>query len=145
MDMNKAFFLRNEDRAPEWRHIDAKGLVLGRLATQVAVALRGKDRPQFTAHIDSGDYVVITNCDKIVLTGDKWDGKIYKSYSGWKSGLKELTARQVFEREPERLIRSAVKGMLPKGPLGRQLLKKLRVYVGEAHPHAAQVTPAKAA
>ena len=140
MDMNKSFVLRKEDRSPEWHVIDASGKVLGRLATHVADVLRGKDRPEYTPHTDSGDYVVIINCDKIVLTGNKWKDKIYRSYSGWRSGLKERSAREVFEKDPTRIIRAAVKGMLPKNKLNRQIIKKLKIYVGSEHPHKAQAS-----
>lgn len=139
MDMNKAFFLRKEDRSPRWHVVSAKGKVLGRLATEVADMLRGKDRPTFTAHADGGDYVVVTDCELVELTGDKWDSKIYQRYSGYKSGLKETTARQMLVKHPEDIITKAVKGMLPKNKLNRQVIKKLKVYVGSEHPHAAQV------
>lgn len=138
--MNKSFVLRKEDRNPQWRLIDAEGKVLGRLATEVADILRGRNKPEYTPHTDSGDYVVIINCEKIKLTGDKWDGKIYAHYSGYRSGRKERTASQVFEKDPTILIHKAVKGMLPKNILSRQIIKKLRVYVGNEHPHEAQVS-----
>ncbi len=140
MDMNKSFSLRKEDREPKWHVIDASGQVLGRLATQVADILRGKDKPEYTPHADAGDYVVITNCDKIVLTGNKWKDKIYESYSGWRSGKKERSAREVFEKDPSRIVTYAVKGMLPKNRLSRQIIKKLKVYAGDEHPHKAQVS-----
>jgi large subunit ribosomal protein L13 len=143
MDMNKAFFLRKEDRKPKWHHIDASGEVLGRLSTKVANILRGKDKPQYTPHSDAGDYVVITNSEKIVLTGNKWDGKIYRSHSGYRGGLKELTATEVAKRDPSRLIMYAVKGMLPKSKLSNAMLKKLKVYAGEEHPHKAQLAAQK--
>ncbi len=139
MDMNRAFFLRKEDRAPQWHVLSAKGMVLGRLATQVADLLRGKGKASFTAHTDSGDYVVVTDCSGIELTGDKWDGKTYVRYSGYKSGLKTQTARQLFDKDPSELVYRAVKGMLPKNKLSDQILKKLRVYADAAHPHFAQV------
>ncbi len=139
MDMNKTFFLKGQDEKPRWRVIDAKGKVVGRLATQIADALRGKDRPEYTPHADAGDYVVVINAEKIVFTGKKMQQKIYQRYSGWMGGLKELTAEQVMEKHPERIIELAVKGMLPKNKLARQLHKKLRVYKGEEHPHAAQI------
>ncbi len=139
MDLNKTFFLRGEDQKPRWRLIDAKGKVVGRLATQIADALRGKDRPEYTPHADAGDYVVVINAEKIVFTGNKMTQKIYQRYSGWMGGLKELTAEQLMERDPARIIELAVKGMLPKNKLARQIYKKLRVYKGEEHPHAAQL------
>lgn len=139
MDMNTSFVLKKENRKPKWRVIDASGKVLGRLSTEIAMILRGKDKPEYTPHADAGDYVIVTNCEKIVLTGNKWEGKIYNSYSGYRSGLKSLTAKNVFERDPRRLIMMAVRGMLPKNKLNRANLKKLKVYVGAEHPHKAQV------
>lgn len=142
MDMNKAFFLRKEDANPQWRLIDAKGKVLGRLATQVADILRGKDQPEFTSHTDSGDYVVIINASQMVLTGNKLDGKEYITYSGYQGGKKVKTARQLMEKTPEKVFELAVKRMLPrtnKSSLSRSILKKLKVYAGSEHPHQAQI------
>ncbi len=139
MEMNKSYVQRKEDRAPQWRVIDAKDQVLGRLATEVTDILRGKDKPSFTPHIDTGDYVVIINCDKIILTGKKWTDKMYRHHTGWMGGLKERTALEMFKKDPSFLIKQAVRGMLPKNRLARQILKKLRVYTGDTHPHAAQV------
>ena len=136
--MNRAFFLRKEDAAPSWRLIDAEGKVLGRLATKIADILRGKDKPYYTPHTDSGDYVVIINADKIILSGDKWEDKQYISYSGWQSGKKVTTARELLKKHPTYLIEYAVKRMLPKNKLNRQVFKKLKVYVGSEHPHEAQ-------
>lgn len=143
MDMNKSFVLRKEVCKPEWRLIDASGQVLGRLATQIADILRGKDKPEYTPHSDAGDYVVVTNCDKIILTGDKWDDKIYRSHSGYRSGLKERSAREVVKKHPGMLIEKAVLGMLPKNKLNRKIIKKLKVYVGDEHPHTAQFSTPK--
>lgn len=143
MDMNKSFVLRNEAYTKHdqtWHVIDASGKILGRLATQVTDMLRGKDNPVFTPHADSGVYVVVINCDKIKLTGDKWNSKMYARYSGWRSGLKETAAKDVFAANPGDLVYMAVRGMLPKNKLSRQLLKKLRVYAGDQHPHKAQVS-----
>ena len=140
MDMNKSFVLKKEARNPQWRVIDASGKVLGRLATNVADVLRGKDKPEYTPHTDSGDYVVIINCDKIVLTGNKWKDKIYPTFSGWRGGLKERSAREVFEKDPTQLIKLAVKRMLPRNRLSRQIIKKLKIYTGSEHPHSAQVS-----
>ena len=137
--MNKSFVLKKEDRSPAWRVIDASGKVLGRLATEVADALRGKDKPEYTPHADAGDYIVITNCEKIRLTGNKMKGKIYKFHSGYLGGLKELTAWEVMQKDPTQLIHLAVKGMLPKNNLSREQLKKLKVYAGNEHPHIAQI------
>jgi large subunit ribosomal protein L13 len=139
MDMNKSFVLKKEEHVPGWCLIDATGKVLGRLATKVADMLRGKDRPEYTPHTDSGSYVVIINCEKICLTGNKMEDKVYKSYSGWMGGKKELTVRQVMEKDPTRIIKSAVKGMLPKNKLNNQIIKKLKLYVGSDHPHSAQL------
>jgi large subunit ribosomal protein L13 len=140
--MNDAFFLKNEARKPQWRVIDAKDQVLGRLATQIADILRGKDKAYFTPHTDSGDYVIVINAEKVVLTGDKWENKTYESYSGWIGGLKVLTANQVRAKHPDRIIELAVKRMLPKNTLSRYLMRKLRIFAGAEHPHIAQITTA---
>lgn len=143
MDMNKTFFLRKEDANPQWRLIDASGKVLGRLATEIADILRGKDQAEFTPHTHSGDYVVVINAEKIVLTGNKLDGKVYLSYSGYMGGQKSKTAREIMEKTPEKLIELAVKRMLPrtnKSALSRSILKKLKVYAGSEHPHVAQIS-----
>lgn len=121
-----------------WRVIDAEGAVLGRLAVQVADALRGKDRPVYTPHLDAGDFVVVINAAKVKLTGKKETAKTFMSYSGWKGGEKYKTVAQVRAAHPERLILHAVKGMIPKNRLGDRLLTKLKVYKGDKHPHAAQ-------
>jgi large subunit ribosomal protein L13 len=121
--------------------VDANGAVLGRLAVQVANILRGKNKPVYTPHLDAGDFVVVTNADKVRLTGKKETEKRYMSYSGWKGGERYRTVEEVRARHPERLITHAVRGMIPKNRLGRVLLTKLKVYKGEQHPHAAQ-TPA---
>ena len=139
MDMNKTFFLRTEDQSPRWRLIDASGQIVGRLATQIAEALRGKDRATYTPHSDGGDYVVVINVDKIVFTGNKMEQKIYQRYTGYMGNRKELTARQIMETNPERVLELAVRGMLPKNKLARELHRKLRVYKGDKHPHAAQI------
>lgn len=145
MDMNKAFFMKKEERNPQWKLIDAKGEVLGRLATQLADMLRGKDKPDFTHHTDTGDYVVVINAEHIVLTGDKWDGKIYDRYTGWMGGYKTQTARQLRDKRPADVIIFAVRGMLPKNKLSAQILSKLKVYTGSEHPHQAQLSSPKAA
>lgn len=142
-DFNTTYFLRNEDKAPAWRLIDADGKILGRLATEITNILRGKDVPTFTPQTDSGDYVVVINAEKIKLTADKMNTKIYQTYSGWIGGIKELTAKQVMEKDPARLIEYAVKGMLPKNRLSRQMIKKLKVYAGSEHPHQAQLSASK--
>ena len=122
----------------QWVLIDAKDMVLGKLAVKAASILRGKTKPEFTPHADVGDFVVVINADKVLLTGDKVEQKTYYRHSGYMGGLKERTARQVMEKKPEEIIRHAVKGMLPKNSLGRSMFKKLKVYVGENHPHEAQ-------
>ncbi len=122
----------------KWYVVDASGKTLGRLATQVASVLRGKHNPFYTPHVDCGDYVIVVNADKIVLTGNKWDDKIYYRHSGYPGGLKERTAKEVMAKFPTRMVESAVKGMLPKTTLGRAMYKKLFVYAGSEHPHQAQ-------
>jgi len=123
----------------KWIMIDAKGLVVGRLASIVALRLRGKHKPTFTPHVDCGDNVIIINADKVVLTGRKLDRKVYHHHTGYIGGIKERTARSIMEgRFPERIVEKAVERMLPRGPLGRQQLSNLRVYKGAEHPHAAQ-------
>jgi len=129
---------KRSDIDEKWWLVDADGEVLGRLATQIAARLRGKHNPMFTPHVDSGDSVVVVNAEKIVLTGRKWAQKKYYHHSGYIGGIKEITAKKLHEKQPEDLIRFAVKGMLPKNRLGRTLLKKLKIYVGGDHPHEAQ-------
>ncbi len=129
---------KNEDQKNKWYVVDAEGLVLGRLASQIASRIRGKCNPMYTPHADTGDSVIVLNADKIVLTGRKWDQKKYYRHSGYMGGIKEITAKNLLEKKPEEIIRFAVKGMLPKNRLGRKLLKKLRVYTSDEHPHIAQ-------
>jgi large subunit ribosomal protein L13 len=140
MDMNKAFFLKTKNRDPRWHVIDAAGKIVGRLATEVADKLRGKDEAYYTPHIDSGDYVVVINADKVVFTGDKMTDKQYVSYSGYIGGQKVISPKDKIVRHPGFIIEHAVKGMLPKTTLGKAQGKKLYVYVGPEHPHIAQVT-----
>jgi len=134
----KTFVAKEEDVAKKWYVVDAKDKVLGRLATQIAMRLRGKHKPIFTPHADTGDFVVVLNADKVALTGKKWGKKIYYHHTGYVGGLKQITAEKLLEKKPEDLLRFAVKGMLPKNSLGRRQLKKLKVYVGTDHPHEAQ-------
>ena len=122
----------------KWYVVDAEGLTLGRLASETAKILRGKNKPIFTPHIDTGDYVIIVNADKVKVTGKKLDQKIYYRHSEYVGGMKETTLREMMEKKPERVIELAVKGMLPKGPLGREMYKKLFVYAGPEHKHQAQ-------
>lgn len=139
MDMNKTFFLRKEDCTAKWHVIDATGRTLGRLATEIANLLRGKGKTEFTPHANCGDYVVVVNCEKIHLSGNKWKDKEYKRYSGYRSGLKVRTAEEMLAKHPTKIVQLAVKNMLPKNRLSSQIIKKLKVYVGNEHPHAAQV------
>jgi large subunit ribosomal protein L13 len=134
--VSKTYFPQPE--APSWVLIDAQGQVLGRLATRIAHLLRGKHRPTWSPHQLCGDIVVVINADKVELTGDKWTGKVYTRYSGYPGGLKTATAREILQKHPERLIEHAVRGMLPKGPLGRRMFRRLKVYAGPHHPHQAQ-------
>jgi len=136
--MKNSYMQRKEDIVRNWYVIDADGLTLGRLAAKVAHVLRGKHKPTFTPHIDCGDNVIVINASKVNLTGDKLDKKIYYNHSGYTGGLRERTARVMKENYPVEMVERAVKGMLPKGRLGRQMYKKLFVYAGENHPHAAQ-------
>lgn len=132
------YFAKKEDTPEKWWLVDAEGAILGRLASQIAAQLRGKNSPMYTPNADTGDFVVVVNADKIVLTGRKLDNKKYYHHSGWIGGIKEITAKDLLAKRPEDVIRFAVKGMLPKNRLGRQLIKKLKVYAGTEHPHEAQ-------
>jgi len=122
----------------KWHLVDAKGRTLGRLASRVAMILRGKNKPTFTPHVDTGDFVVVINADKVALTGKKWKEKLYIHHSGYPGGLKSFSAERIREKKPERLITLAVQGMLPKTKLGKKMIKKLKIYSGDAHPHQAQ-------
>jgi large subunit ribosomal protein L13 len=134
----KSFIANNPGAAREWVVVDAADKPLGRLAAKVADVLRGKDKPTFTPHVDSGSFVVVVNAQKVKLTGRKEDQKIYQHYTGYRSGLKETPASVMRERHPERMIELAVRGMLPKNKLSRKILRHLKVYAGAEHPHAAQ-------
>jgi large subunit ribosomal protein L13 len=136
--MNGTFSAKPEEVTRAWFHVDATGRTLGRLASDIARVLRGKHRPTFTTHVDTGDFVVVTNVEKLRLTGNKTEDKKYYRFSGHPGGLRERSAGQLVETAPERVLELAVKGMLPKNPLGRSMLKKLKVYRGGEHPHAAQ-------
>ena len=122
----------------KWYVVDATGYTLGRLSSEIAKVLRGKNKPQYTPHIDTGDFVIVVNAEKIKVTGKKLDQKIYYHHSDYVGGMKETTLKEMLEKKPERVIELAVKGMLPKGPLGRDMFKKLYVYAGPEHNHAAQ-------
>ena len=134
----KTFMPKAADITRKWYVVDAEGLALGRVASQVANILRGKNKPIYTPNVDTGDYVIIVNASKIVLTGKKLDQKIYYKHSGYVGGLKETKYRKLMAEKPEEALRHAVVGMLPKGPLGRQMAKKLKIYAGAEHEHAAQ-------
>ena len=134
----KTFVTKPADVQRTWYVVDASEKVLGRLAVEVACILRGKNKPEFQPNVDTGDYVIVVNADKIKLTGDKWNQKTYYRYSGYMGGMKSTIARKLILEKPERMIRLAVWGMLPKNRLGRKLIKKLKVYTGSEHPHEAQ-------
>ena len=134
----KTYTAKAEDVERKWFVIDAQGRVLGRLASYVASRLRGKHKPTYTPHVDTGDHVIVVNADKVVLTGRKWDVKMYYRHSGYVGGLKSISAKRLFEKRPPDLVFHAVRGMLPKNRLGRKMLKKLKVYAGPEHPHVAQ-------
>lgn len=134
----KTFMAKPSEVEHKWYVIDAQGQTLGRLASEVASILRGKHKPTYTPHVDTGDYVIIINAEKIQLTGNKLDQKIYRYHTGYPGGLKEMDYRTFLQKKPERAIETAVKGMLPHNRLGRQMIKKLKVYRGSEHPHQAQ-------
>ena len=134
----KTFMPKAADITRKWYVVDAEGLALGRVASQVANILRGKNKPIYTPNVDTGDYVIVVNASKVVLTGKKLDQKIYYKHSGYVGGLKETKYRKLLAEKPEEALRHAVVGMLPKGPLGRQMAKKLKIYAGAEHEHAAQ-------
>lgn len=134
----KTFVAKPESVQRDWYVVDAADKTLGRLAVEIALRLRGKHKPEFTPHVDTGDYIVVVNAEKITVTGNKALGKIYYSHSGYPGGLKEATFEKMIEKKPEMVLEKAVKGMLPKGPLGRAMFRKLKVFVGPEHTHQAQ-------
>ena len=134
----KTYTPKAGDVTANWWTIDAQDLILGRLATKIATLLRGKHKPQYTPHLDTGDYVVVLNADKVAVTGQRMTEKMYYRYSGFPGGLAEETLQELLKRQPERVIRLAVRGMLPRNRLGRQMLGKLKVYPGTEHPHGGQ-------
>ncbi len=134
----KTFVATPETVKRDWYVVDAEGKTLGRLATEIASRLRGKHKPEYTPHVDTGDYIVVVNAEKIAVTGNKAAAKTYYSYSGFPGGLKSITFEKLIARKPEMVLEIAVKGMLPKGPLGRAMFRKLKVYAGTEHNHAAQ-------
>ena len=134
----KTYSAKTGEVARDWYVVDAEGQTLGRLATQIADTLRGKRKPQFTPHVDTGDFVIVVNAEKIVVTGNKLDQKMYHRHSGYPGGLRSRTLREQLDRRPTEVIRAAIKGMLPKNRLARQQLTKLKVYAGPEHPHSPQ-------
>ena len=136
--MRSTFMANAQNIERKWYVVDASGKTLGRLSTEIATLLHGKHKPTFTPHVDCGDYVIVINAEKIELTGNKWNNKIYAHHTGHPGGLKTRTAKVMNEKQPEKMVELAVLGMLPKGRLGRQIGKKLFVYSGNEHPHAAQ-------
>ncbi len=135
----KTFMAKEEDQKREWYVLDDQGEVLGRLATKAAVILRGKSKPEFTPHVDTGDHVVIINAEKVLMTWRKLQQKLYYRHSGYPGGLKITPAHKMMKEKPEEIIRKAIKGMLPKNKLGREVYRKLKVYTGSEHPHEAQM------
>ena len=134
----KTFVANSETRQRDWYVVDAEGQTLGRLATEIANVLRGKNKPQYTPHVDTGDFVIVVNAEKVVVTGRKAEQKVYRRHSGYPGGLKETSYARMLERQPTEILRKAVKGMMPKSRLARQQLRKLKIYAGPEHPHAAQ-------
>lgn len=136
--MNKCYIAKPAEVEHKWYVVDAEGKTLGRLASEVASVLRGKNKPTYTPHVDCGDYVIVINAEKVAVTGKKRKEKIYKRHTGYPGGLRELSFEELQAKKPEEIIKHAVKGMLPDGKLGRQMFKKLKVYAGPEHAHAAQ-------
>ena len=134
----KTFSAKAEDVSRDWFVVDADGKTLGRLASEIAHRLRGKHKPEYTPHVDTGDYIVVINAEKVAVTGKKTTDKIYHSHTGYPGGLKSISFEKLIDKAPERVIQGAVKGMLPRNPLGRAMFKKLKVYAGGEHPHTAQ-------
>ena len=134
----KTYVAKEQEVEKKWYLVDASDKVVGRMATQIAMRLRGKHKPIFTPHADTGDFVVVVNAEKVVFTGKKWDEKTYYRHTGYMGGLKEITAKKLLEKKPEEILRLAVKRMLPKNSLGRRQLKKLKIYAGPEHRHEAQ-------
>ena len=134
----KTFTAKNETVQRYWYVVDAAGQTLGRLATEIASRLRGKHKPEYTPHVDTGDYIVVINAEQVRVTGNKTSDKIYYSHTGFPGGIKEISFEKLIAKAPERVLEAAVKGMLPRNPLGRDMYRKLKVYAGTNHPHAAQ-------
>ncbi len=134
----KTFSAKPESVQRDWYIVDAENKTLGRLSTEIARRLRGKHKPEYTPHVDTGDYIIVINAEKVHVTGNKRTDKIYHHHTGYPGGLKSISFEKLIERAPERVIETAVKGMLPKNPLGRAMYKKMKVYAGSEHPHTAQ-------
>ncbi|HCO61863.1 MAG TPA: 50S ribosomal protein L13 [Porticoccaceae bacterium] len=134
----KTYSAKAETVQHDWYVVDAADKTLGRLASDIAMRLRGKHKPEYTPHVDTGDYIVVINCEKVRVTGNKSTDKIYYHHTGYPGGIKDISFEKLIEKAPERVLQKAVKGMLPKGPLGREMFKKLKVYAGGEHPHTAQ-------
>jgi large subunit ribosomal protein L13 len=137
-ELMKTYSAKAESVERDWYIVDAADKTLGRLATEVASRLRGKHKPEYTPHVDTGDYIVVINAEKVAVTGNKASKKIYYSHTEYPGGIKDISFEKLIEKAPERVLQSAVKGMLPKGPLGREMFRKLKIYVGSEHPHTAQ-------
>lgn len=134
----KTFTAKPESVTRDWFVVDAAGKTLGRISTEIALRLRGKHKPEYTPHVDTGDYIIVVNADKVTVTGNKAKNKMYYSHSGFPGGIKEINFEKLLAKKPEMVLESAIKGMLPKGPLGRAMFRKLKVYAGAEHQHAAQ-------
>ena len=134
----KTFTAKPESVERDWYVVDANGKTLGRIATQIAARLRGKHKPEYTPHVDTGDYIIVINAEKVTVTGNKAKNKIYYSHTGFPGGIKEISFEKLIAKKPEMVLETAVKGMLPKGPLGRAMFRKLKVYAGAEHQHTAQ-------
>ena len=134
----KTYSAKPSEIEKKWIMIDAEGLVVGRLAALIAIRLRGKHKPEYTPHMDTGDYIVVVNVEKLTVTGNKAEDKMYYAHTGYPGGLKDITFEKLLEKKPEMILEKAVKGMLPKGPLGRAMFRKMKVYAGPEHNHAAQ-------
>ncbi len=134
----KTFTAKPESVQRDWYVVDAAGKTLGRIATEIALRLRGKHKPEYTPHVDTGDYIIVVNADKVTVTGNKAKNKMYYSHSGFPGGIKEINFEKLLDKKPEMVLETAIKGMLPKGPLGRAMFRKLKVYAGAEHQHAAQ-------
>ena len=140
----RTYSAKPSDVKQEWHLVDAEGLALGRIASRIARILMGKHKPMYTPHLDTGDYVIVVNAERVHLSGKKFDQKVYYHYTGWAGGLKETSVREMLAKKPEKVIHLAVRRMLPKSKLGRQMIKKLKIYAGSEHPHGAQMPAALA-